>query len=270
MPLAEKIIASDNCPKATPLEDSGIMTFESLRPMLSTTLIGGCILGAALYLGSGTHALRKPAALRPYTPPPEYEWRNDESPCSEAYVRPAVERYLSSTPRGARVLDLGCGNGAMAGSFLGKGWDLVGVDISQSGIEYARKRWPQIRFEVGDATGDLSMLGQFDALYSTEVIEHIVLPRRFAQNCYRLLKPGGRLVLSTPYHGWLKNVAIAFAGDADTHYQPLIDWGHIKFWSANTLSRLLWDAGFESVEYSGTGRVPYLWKSIVMTARKPQ
>lgn len=77
-------------------------------------------------------------------------------------------------------------------------------------------------------------------------------------------------MLSTPYHGWLKNVAIAVAGEGDRHYQPLSDYGHIKFWSVGTLSRLLWEAGFDEVQYRGLGRVPYLWRSLVVTARRPR
>ncbi|MBN2576790.1 MAG: class I SAM-dependent methyltransferase [Deltaproteobacteria bacterium] len=235
-------------------------------------VVGTVAAAVALFwaLGSRTHHLTKPPSSRLFTPPPEFEWTSEEPVCSQAYVRPAVDEYLRGLPPGARVLDLGCGNGAMLGTFLGRGWRLVGVDISKTGIEQARKRWPDIDFQFGDATEDLSALGAFDAIYSTEVIEHVVLPRRFAQNLFRLLKPGGLAILSTPYHGWLKNVTIAILGKYDSHHGPLSDWGHIKFWSPDTLARLLWEAGLEDIEYRGTGRVPYLWKSMVMVARKPK
>ena len=233
-------------------------------------ILGLAVVGAICAVGSGTHRLTKPGSIRLFTPPPEYEWKSGGAPDSQSYVRPAVEEYLSKVPPGARVLDLGCGNGSMLGSFLDKGWQLVGVDISKTGIEQARKRWPGAQFEVGDATGDLSSLGQFDAIYSTEVIEHLVLPRRFAQNVFLLLKPGGVVVVSVPYHGWLKNVAIALMDGYDAHHDPLFDWGHIKFWSPSTLSRLFWEAGLDGVEYRGSGRVPFLWKSMVMVARKPK
>jgi SAM-dependent methyltransferase len=241
-----------------------------LQKFFYVAMIAVGLAGGATYLASGPHKLAKPPSTRASTPPPEYDWSTPQEACSFSYVQPAVEEYLAELRPGARVLDLGCGNGAMLGSFLRKGWTLVGVDISKSGIEQARQYWPDAQFEVGDATGDLSALGQFDAIYSTEVIEHVVLPRRFAQNCFRLLKPGGIVVLSTPYHGWLKTLEIAATNQADAHYQPLEDWGHIKFWSVNTLSQLLWEAGFDEVEYRGVGRVPYLWKSVVMSARKPK
>jgi SAM-dependent methyltransferase len=226
-------------------------------------------LCAVLYSASRRHSLAKPWEASVVTPPAEFEWHGDEVPPWHRSLGPIVEEYLQELPAGSRVLDLGCGNGAVLGSFLDRGWKLVGLDFSKSGIEHARKRWPSVRFEVGDATQDLTFLGEFDAIYSTEVIEHVVLPRRFVQNCFRLLKPGGTVVLSTPYHGWLRNVHIAITNGADRHYNPLVDWGHIKFWSVDTLSSLLWESGFGSVEYRGVGRISYLWEYLVMRARKP-
>lgn len=219
---------------------------------------------------SGSQQLTTPQLITRTTLSDEYEWSGTGPSSHFSYVQPTVAHYLAEMPREARVLDLGCGNGAIIASFLDQGWDLVCVDISQSGLALARQRWPQIRFEYGDVTGDLSRLGTFDAILSTEVIEHLFLPERFAQNAYRLLKPGGVLVLSTPYHGWLKNVAIAVTNGADSHYQALNEYGHIKFWSVSTLSQLLWEAGFADLEYTGVGRIPYLWKGIVMRARKPR
>ena len=239
------------------------------RVLLLFSILFAAALSVVVYRASQNHPLPRPKVHQLGKPPQEYEWEGSSPPCTQAYVRPLVERYLQALPTGSRLLDLGCGNGAMLGSFSGKGWQLVGVDISNSGIAQARKGWPGIQFEVGDATGDLSALGQFDAVISTEVIEHIFLPRYFAQNCFRLLKPGGILVLSTPYHGWLKNIAIAVAHQTDKHFDPLYDYGHIKFWSVDTLSKLLWEAGFDDLEFTGAGRLPYLWKSLVMRARKP-
>ncbi|HYM10622.1 MAG TPA: class I SAM-dependent methyltransferase [Bryobacterales bacterium] len=182
-----------------------------------------------------------------------------------------VVAYLRNLSRGASLLDLGCGNGTMLASFRDRGWQLTGADVSSSGIQLARRTWPGIHFERLDATGDVSMLGlgQYDAIISTEVIEHVFLPHEFVKNCYRLLKPGGILILSTPYHGYLKNLVIALTGGFDRHWNPLFDYGHIKFWSVSTLSHLLYEAGFDNLEWRGAGRMPHLWKSFVIKATKP-
>jgi 2-polyprenyl-6-hydroxyphenyl methylase/3-demethylubiquinone-9 3-methyltransferase len=71
---------------------------------------------------------------------------------------------------------------------------------------------------------------------SLEVVEHVYAPRSFAATIFDLLEPGGIAVLSTPYHGYLKNLAIAALNGFDKHVNPLWDYGHIKFWSQRTLS----------------------------------
>lgn len=101
------------------------------------------------------------------------------------------------------------------------------------------------------------------------MVEHLYAPRKFARTAFRLLKPGGRLIVSTPYHGYLKNCALALSGRLDKHFTALWDCGHIKFWSYDTLRTLLSEAGFESFAFHGVGRLPFLWKSMVVTAVRP-
>ena len=60
---------------------------------------------------------------------------------------------------------------------------------------------------------------------------------------------GGEMIISTPYHGYLKNLALAITGKFDRHFTVLWDGGHIKFWSVKTLTKLLNEFGFEVVEF---------------------
>ena len=202
----------------------------------------------------------------------EYEWGSGEAPESVDYILPVVEEWLKGLPDGAAVLDAGCGNGVtlMRLAKLG-GYRLSGIEISESGVKMARAQNPGVAIERLDLTADLSghdWCGGFDAVVSLEVVEHVFLPRMFAKNCHGFLKPGGRLIVSTPYHGYLKNVALAVTGKLDGHFTALWDYGHIKFWSRKTLGLLLEEAGFRVVGFGGAGRVPYLWKSMVVVAEK--
>jgi 2-polyprenyl-3-methyl-5-hydroxy-6-metoxy-1,4-benzoquinol methylase len=106
----------------------------------------------------------------------------------------------------------------------------------------------------------------FDLVISVEVIEHVYEPRTLLAQAREVLRPGGRFVITTPYHGYLKNLLIAGLGKSDAHYNPLWDGGHIKFWSRKTLSAALREAGFEDIRFYGAGRVPYFWKSMILTA----
>jgi 2-polyprenyl-6-hydroxyphenyl methylase/3-demethylubiquinone-9 3-methyltransferase len=83
-----------------------------------------------------------------------------------------------------------------------------------------------------------------------------------------MVEPGGIAVASTPYHGYVKNVALAVTGKLDAHFTALWDHGHIKFWSFKTLGKLLKDAGFRGVEFHRVGRIPMLAKSMIAVATK--
>ncbi len=73
--------------------------------------------------------------------------------------------------------------------------------------------------------------------------------------------------MSTPYHGYLKNLALAATGKLDAHFTVLRDGGHIKFFSRRTLEQMLREQGFEVAGFAGAGRWPWLWKSMLVKAR---
>jgi ubiquinone biosynthesis O-methyltransferase len=171
---------------------------------------------------------------------------------------------------GTTLLDIGCGNGALTASLAQRGAAVTGMDLSESGIALARAAHPDVRFEVGSVYDDLrARFGTFDRVVALEVIEHLFDPRTFLRRAFEALKPGGRLVLSTPYHGYLKNVVLALSGKLDAHFTVLWDGGHIKFFSERTLAAMLQEAGFVDLRFQGAGRVPLLWKSLVASARRP-
>ncbi len=124
---------------------------------------------------------------------------------------------------------------------------MAGCDVSEQGVAQARISCPDSHIE--HLSGYDPLVEHFgsgwDVVISTEVIEHLYSPRIFARRIHELLKPGGALIVSTPYHGYLKNVALAMSGALDAHFTALWDGGHIKFWSFKTLSALLKECGFE-------------------------
>lgn len=185
------------------------------------------------------------------------------------YVKRQLDQVLAPLPRGSRILDVGCGNGALLATYRDRGWSLVGLEHSKSGIAVGREAYPEIEFHQADATDRFPDMGQFDCIISAEVVEHVYDPQGFARNCYSALRPGGLIALSTPYHGYLKWLAIALLNGMDRHHTSLWTGGHIKFWSYRTLGELLATAGFQDLRFAGAGRLPFLWKSMVISARKP-
>lgn len=88
------------------------------------------------------------------------------------------------------------------------------------------------------------------------------------QGCFQALKPGGRFICTTPYHGYLKNLALSIMGKWDQHADPLWDGGHIKLWSRAKLGALLEETGFTNIQFRGAGRLPGLWMTMVMSGDK--
>ena len=95
-----------------------------------------------------------------------------------------------------------------------------------------------------------------------EVIEHLYQPRAFVLFIRSILEAsgGGQFIVTTPYHGYLKNLTIAAANKMDHHLSALWEGGHIKFWSRRTLAILLREAGYHHLAFTGAGRIPYLWR----------
>lgn len=200
----------------------------------------------------------------------EYRYHNAGPTHANAYLWGPLQALAQSKDlsRG-RAFDLGCGNGATSGMLATLGFDVVGVDPSVSGIEIARTAFPNCKFEVASAYDDLALrFGQFDLVVSLEVVEHCMEPRKFARTFMDLIAPGGVGFLSTPYHGYLKNVALAVTGKMDKHFTALWDGGHIKFFSIPTLTSLLNEAGAEDITFQRVGRVPPLAKSMVAVVKK--
>jgi 2-polyprenyl-3-methyl-5-hydroxy-6-metoxy-1,4-benzoquinol methylase len=201
----------------------------------------------------------------------EYPFADTAPDHTHAYLLSSVAGFLRSLPPGSRILDLGCGNGSLIARFADHGFELHGVDASHAGIGHARQQWRSVTFHQADVTAQIPpelSAGYFGAIVCTEVIEHIFEPRKLIANAYLLLKPGGRILISTPYHGYWKNLVLALTGRMDGHFTVLWDFGHIKFWSRKTLTILLKDGGFRNLSFSGVGRLPGFWKSMIIQGKK--
>lgn len=203
----------------------------------------------------------------------DFEWKEAKT-CAHDYLLKAITKALRDlgVPKSARILDAGSGGGYTVNELYKEGFtNIWGFDLSESGIRIAKESFPEVgeRFEVHDAyeekLPDSFIQGDYDLVLSAEVIEHLYDPRRYIKNITLWLKSGGILILTTPYHGYLKNLAIALGGGFDKHFDSLKDGGHIKFWSKGTLYRLLSEAGITPFGFRGSGRLPLLWKSMVIT-----
>jgi 2-polyprenyl-3-methyl-5-hydroxy-6-metoxy-1,4-benzoquinol methylase len=191
---------------------------------------------------------------------------------ANAYLWPALKKIVKTRAwSDRRAFDLGCGNGATCNMLSTLGFNTTGVDISESGICIANAAFPHITARVGSAYDDLAKTyGTFPLVVSLEVIEHCMDPRIFAKTFLSLIAPGGVGFLSTPYHGYLKNLALSISGKMDQHFTALWDGGHVKFFSIKTLQKLLTESGAADLQFLRIGRIPVLAKSMVAIVHKPE
>lgn len=181
-----------------------------------------------------------------------------------AYLWPKLKSFLPKQP-GLRILDLGCGQGHLSHLMAQEGFQVVGVDLAGSSIRTAIKRHPECRFIQADIL-DLpyKQIGlPVDVVVSMEVIEHLFHPGELIKAARKCLHSQGRLILSTPYHGYLKNLGTSLLNKWDGHWNVSADGWHIKFFSKRTLSRLLEQEGFINIRFQYAGRLPWFWKSII-------
>jgi len=202
------------------------------------------------------------------TRPAEYEWHGTAPAHSHASLAPAVLRALSDA-RGRRVLDLGCGNGSLTVELRNAGMRMTGIDVSVSGIEAARAAHTGIDWAQHDLAHPLprELLGRFDYVLAAEVIEHLFLPRSLFDRATEALGSSGVLVVTTPYHGYAKNLALAITGKFDRHWSPGWDFGHIKFFSRRSLYEMAAECGYQPYAWDLVGRIKPIAKTMVMQAR---
>lgn len=106
-----------------------------------------------------------------------------------------------------RVLDFACGTGfgsnIVATAAKKEITELIAIDVDEDTVKYAKSKYyhPLVKFQQENATDPKlpEKLGQFDLIMSFETIEHIAEEEVFLSNIYKMLKPGGTLVISTPF-----------------------------------------------------------------------
>ncbi len=113
---------------------------------------------------------------------------------------------------GERILDLGCGTGQLTAEIAKRGANVIGIDLSQDMIDQAQRNFPDLWFEVGDAT-QFKTTQPFDAVFSNAVLHWIKRPADAVARVWDALRLGGRFVAEFGGKGNVAQV-IAAAQDA--------------------------------------------------------
>jgi len=129
------------------------------------------------------------------------------------YTEKLFSRIEKYTGQAGRLLDVGCGIGILIEVAKERGWEVSGQEISPFAVDYCRKKG----FKVYDRPLPEFHLPEnsFDLITLFDVIAHLKDPVSYISACSKLLKPGGHLVIKTPYHPyWLFVLAnlLSFTG----------------------------------------------------------
>ncbi len=171
---------------------------------------------------------------------------------------------LSEARRGERVLDLGCGAGRFVAALRAAGVDAVGVELAEAALERARRNVPGADLRLLEDDGSIPLEhGSVDLVWCSEVLEHVADGAHLLQEARRVLRTGGRVLVTVPYHGRAKNLAIALAR-FEAHFDP--QGQHLRFFTRRSLASSLRAAGFAEPAVRAVGGVPLFRETLVARA----
>lgn len=146
-----------------------------------------------------------------------------------------------------KILDIGCGTGLNAKNLARGGHEIIGIDISGIAI----KIFCQNGFDgvICDLTSGIPFKNdEFDLVYASEVIEHLIDTEHFVNEIYRVLKPSGKVVISTINSAFWVFRLTSLMGRTVTEIQHQ---GHIRFFSKSGLAKYFKNSGFAHIKISG-------------------
>ena len=173
-------------------------------------------------------------------------------------------RFLRDHVRGGdRALDNGCGDGRFTGLLAEAGAEPTGVDVAEAALRRARAAHPGIRFVRTPLEGPLPFDdGAFDLVWASEVIEHVPDTARWLSEIRRVLRPGGRLLLTTPNH---PRLAILLGG-LERYADPLSD--HLHLYTRRSLRQLLEEFHFGQIALRAAGGPPLLGRLLLASSAR--
>jgi 2-polyprenyl-3-methyl-5-hydroxy-6-metoxy-1,4-benzoquinol methylase len=155
---------------------------------------------------------------------------------------------LARVHAGERVLGLGCGEGQFAVALAQAGADVLAADLAAEPLRRARAAHPQLELKLleQEAAWELPDAG-FDVVWAGEVIEHVADTSGWLSEVRRVLRSGGRLLITTPSLGRLQLLAAALSQRAfAARFEPRSD--HLRHYSRATLAAVISDFGFEQID----------------------
>lgn len=186
---------------------------------------------------------------------PFYEryWKNKEVLEDFSYKWPVIKKVIPVNKK-IKILDFGCGKGTILSEIISMNpsAEITAVDVSGEALRFVKKRFPKIKLaKIKDGEKLPFKTHGFDFIIASDVIEHIYDTENVLAELSRILKPKGKLLISVPYNGKLKNTIITlfFYEFIFNPYSP-----HIRFFSKKSLKNCLEKVNLKPVQWGYYGR----------------
>ncbi|MEO8582339.1 MAG: methyltransferase domain-containing protein [Flavitalea sp.] len=193
---------------------------------------------------------------------------------------------------GAFILDVGCGNGLISRAFGEKGYEVLGIDVSEKTIAVARQNnhLSNVQFRVIPAGELVPEPGKYDAIICSEVLEHLNEPQLLLNTLYQSLKNNGVLIVTVPNgfgprellvtkpvqslqnnNGFtlkmLSKIKISMGYTGTTVQSSADDLRHIQFFTKKSLMKLASASGFRIEKIAATNFIEQVFPFSLLTKK---
>ncbi len=179
------------------------------------------------------------------------------------------QAIVSSAGQGNTLLDIGCNNGYLLYQFKETFTNLIGLEYSASQIERARINLEGLNFlGLVGSPEDMPQItsNSIDTIITADTIEHIPDVYAATEEMFRVLKPGGTLIINTPNIGFIKKRFLLLLGffpstsepNEGIGTDPLFDGGHLHYFTYRSLKLVLERAGFVMINKTAYGKFGFI------------
>lgn len=195
-------------------------------------------------------------------------WNRQSELGDGVYKWPTVKKYIPQTPK-IKILDYGCGPGVLLKIMkkINPTAEYYGADVSRDIIGKNKKQIKFCKFfTVDDGKKFPFQSDYFDFIISTDAIEHVYDTELAFKEFARILKPGGKILITTPYHGLVKNLFIVL-----TNFELIFDpeGPHIRFFTKKSLTKSLNNVNLTPKLFDYYGRFFPVSRGFLVVAEKP-